>query len=176
MKDYGNSKIYMVVSPNNKLVYYGSTIDKLKNRFSKHKSKSKKFCTSKKIIESGDADIIEVESYPCKNLHELEDREAEYIVNNWNGCVNQTVPGAIRRAGGMKGYNQLEQRKAKKKEYSKRPEVIAHRAEKIPCNLCGCMVTRSYIAEHQRTQKCQKILQEDINIWLDDIINQIEKV
>ncbi len=124
--DYSKGKIYVIISPNCELVYYGSTTETLKNRFKLHKCPSQT-CTSKKIIDSGNADIYEIEKFPCSSLHELEDREAIYILNDWNGCVNKEVPGAIRRAGGKKAYdkarNAKPERKAYQKAYDAKPEV-----------------------------------------------------
>ena len=117
--DYNNDKIYKIVSPNCEKVYYASTTDILNYRFNKHKTN--RACTSREIIDAGDADIIEIEKYPCSCVEELEDREAYFIVNDWDGCVNE------RRAGGMKVCNKIRnatpERKAKRKEYAEKLEV-----------------------------------------------------
>ena len=196
MKDYGNSKtdysngkIYVIVSTNHDLFYYGSTVDTLKQRFNVHKSN--RDCTSKKIIDSGNAQIYEIESFPCSSLHELEDREAFYILNDWDGCVNDRVPGAVRRAGGSnaydkarnakperkakrKAYNAKPEVKARKKEHDSKPEVKAYRAEKIMCKLCGCMISRNNMPAHQKTKTCQKFLKNELDDLINEMITQIE--
>ena len=101
--NYENGKIYKIVSPNTELVYYGSTVQELRLRFSKHKSD--RVCLSRKIIELGCASIELIKNFPCSCVEDLEDMEACYIRDDWAGCVNETVPGAIRRAGGKKAYD-----------------------------------------------------------------------
>ena len=171
--DFSNGKVYVLISPNCDLFYYGSTVEELSVRYSHHKSHRN--CTSRKIIDAGDAEIYEIETYPCSCLEELEDREAFYILNDWDGCVNKTVPGSIRRSGGNKAYlkkynaipeNKAKQKahndkpevKARKKARSQKPEVKSHVAEKIPCNVCGCMISRGAMPRHKKTKKCQKFL------------------
>ena len=161
--DYSNGKIYVIISPNCELVYYGSTTDTLKKRFDNHKFKRE--CTSKKIIDAGESDIYEIEKYPCSCKEELEDREAFYILNDWNGCVNECVPGAVRRAGGRKAYKKINDSK---------PEVKAHKAEKIMCNVCGCMIRRDHMSKHQKSKTCQKFLKNELDELLNDMIKQIE--
>jgi len=172
--DYSKGKIYVIISPNHDLFYYGSTVDTIKNRFSKHKTNSLNKCTSLKIIDAGDAEIYEIETYPCSSLHELEDREAYYILNDWDGCVNDRVPGALRRVGGMSAYNAKPEQKAKRKAHESKPEVKAYRAEKIICNVCGCMNSRKHMSTHQKTKKCQKFLKNELDELMNDIITQIE--
>jgi len=167
--DFSNGKIYVIISPNHDLCYYGSTVYTIEQRFSKHKAKSSK-CTSKQIINAGNAKIFEIEKYPCSTLEQLEDREAHFIVTDWDGCVNKEVPGAIRRAGGikvyMKKYEATPERKAKQKDY---------RNEKIPCNICGCMTMRKNKARHQTSKTCQKYLKNELGNLMNDIITQIEQ-
>ena len=103
MKDYSKGQIYKVWSPNHGQVYYGSTTMTLKDRFKSHKSD--KSCSSREIINAGNADIQHIEWFPCCSKHELEDRESIFIVKDWDGCVNECVPGAMRRAGVYKAYN-----------------------------------------------------------------------
>jgi hypothetical protein len=101
MKDFNQAFIYKIT--NGVLDYYGSSSDTYEQRKSTHVAPSN-HCTSKKIIKSGlpwSMDIIEW--FPCSCVEELEDREAWYIMNN--ECVNEKVPGAIRRAGGVKAYH-----------------------------------------------------------------------
>jgi len=86
---YQNSKIYKIISPSNpELIYYGSTIQSLSKRMSKHKDKSNT-CVSKEIIKLGDAEIILIEEYPCNNKNELHLKETEYIKNN--NCINKNI-------------------------------------------------------------------------------------
>ena len=169
--------IYIILSPKHNLCYYGSTFDTLKKRFTKHKSMSSK-CTSKQIINAGNAKIFELEYYPCHTKEQLEDREAHFIITDWDGCVNECVPGAVRRAGGQVAYDKIKDAKpevkarhkaydakpevkARKKAYNAKPEVKAKAKEKIACNICGCFIRRDGKSEHQKTKKCQKFIQTE---------------
>jgi serine/threonine protein phosphatase PrpC len=85
--DYQQGKIYRIYSPSQADVgvYYGSTVCKLCKRLSGHKTQ--KDCSSRPIIEIGDAVIELVEDFPCNSLKELETREYWFIQNN--ECINK---------------------------------------------------------------------------------------
>lgn len=161
---YAHAVIYVIKSQNCDKVYYGSTIQTLKERFSTHTGKHST-CTSRQIIEAGGAKIYEIESYPCTCLEELEDREAWWMLNDWDGCVNENVPGAVRRAGGwpayLKAYNATPERKAMMKAHNAKPEHKAYLKSKIMCDICGCMSSRRNIKSHQRSKKCQNVMHTD---------------
>jgi len=90
MPDYQKGKIYKIVNNENNNVYYGSTIQILSNRMSKHRNKHN-LCMSKKIgVDIKECKIILVENYPCKSKYELEKRERYYIENF--ECVNKNIP------------------------------------------------------------------------------------
>ena len=127
MPDYNDSQIYKIVSPNHEKVYYGSTTQTLEKRFSVHLTLN---CSSTEIINAGGADIKHIEWFPCDNKHALEDREAYFILNNRDGCVNKYVPGAMRRAGGKKAYMKLPEAKAQEKTRRQTPEYKAY--QQIP--------------------------------------------
>jgi hypothetical protein len=100
MKDYNKAFIYKIT--NGKLNYYGSSADTFEHRKSHHTVHSNT-CMSKVIINSGLPWTMEiVEYFPCSCVEELEDKEAWYITNN--ECVNEKLPGACRRAGGLTAY------------------------------------------------------------------------
>lgn len=190
--DYSQGKIYVIISPFCELVYYGSTTETLKQRFSKHKANTAK-CTSKKIIDAGDADIYEIEKFPCSCKEELEDREALYILNDWDGCVNEYVPGAIRRAGGRKAYmkkryNEIPEVRQRILDAQKKPEAMAKRREyernsvnrkiqkktKTNCIICNARITIGGRAQHRKTKRCQNYLKNELDNLMNDIITQIE--
>jgi len=83
MPDYQKGKIYKLISmSHNKDIYIGSTIKHyLCDRFQKHKHNYKKneSCSSKNIIEYGDAQIVLIENYPCDSKDELHARETYQI-------------------------------------------------------------------------------------------------
>lgn len=189
MNKYSRGKIYIIKSPNHDKVYYGSTTYPLKKRFAVHKADRQ--CLSRKIIDAGDADIFEIEPFPCTCKVELQDREAEFIIANYDDCVNVYIPGAMKRAGGRqaymkaqnakperkakkKTYNQKPESKAKRKAYSQQPEIRARKAEKIMCNVCGCMISRKNISAHKKTKTCQNHLKSELDKVMEDIISSIE--
>jgi len=102
MPDYQKGKIYKLWSPSKNLVYYGSTIETLSSRLSKHKysyktynNDKKKYCTSYLILECEDYKIELVEEYPCNNKDQLFKKEGEYI--KANECINKNVSGRTKQ-------------------------------------------------------------------------------
>ncbi len=89
---YNNSKIYKITSPQTHLIYIGSTINKLKNRFYNHISICNK-TKSKYITQLGDAEIELIEEYNCNNRKELAKREGEHIRLNLENCLNKNIAG-----------------------------------------------------------------------------------
>jgi len=174
--DYSRAKVYKVWSPNCDKVYYGSTVNTLAERMCMHRS-THNATTSKQIIDAGDADIKLVEDFPCMNKYELEDREAEVMRADWDGCVNVMVPGAVRRAGGEKAwgkeyrkvnavkisarkkkYNEknAEKIRAQRKEYWKvyAETIGAQKNEQCLCE-CGGKYTNRNKARHFKTKRHQ---------------------
>jgi len=177
MPDYSQGKIYKIVSPNHEKIYIGSTCLTLERRFSLHKSKHQ--CCSTEIIDAGDARIELIELFPCLDRAQLEDREGEVQLMDWDGCVNDRVAGAYRRAGGKKAYDKVKNKeyreenaekiKAQKKaHYEANSEAIkaqnkayreansetikAKKRQKITC-FCGATHSRQGKAKHQRTKR-----------------------
>ena len=176
MPDFTKSQIYKIVSANHDKVYYGSTTKTLAVRFANHKGK--KNCSSRLIIAAGGAQIKHVEWFPCSGKHALEDREAQFIQDDWDGCVNKYVPGAFRRAGGKKAYMQMRSAlpavKAKQKLYHQSekhqahchtPEYIAQKKayDQTPVLCaCGTWSRKGDIRRHQRTKKCKRLIESQV--------------
>ena len=192
MPDYNDSQIYKIVSPNHEKVYYGSTTQTLEKRFSVHLTLN---CSSTEIINAGGADIKHIEWFPCDNKHALEDREAYFILNNWDDCVNTRVPGAMRRAGGKTAYykapeykayqhtyyHQTPGVKAKKKAYQHtyyhqtpgvKAQVKARQNTPIKCT-CGKLSTVGHIKRHQRTKTCKKIIEAEVAATMNNMLDQL---
>jgi hypothetical protein len=99
MPDYQQSKIYKLWSPSKNLVYYGSTVQSLAQRLSKHKNNHKyykedinnEYCSSYLILDCEDYKMELMEEYPCNNKTQLCKKEGEYI--KANECVNKCIPG-----------------------------------------------------------------------------------
>ena len=177
MKDYNKGFIYKIT--NGVLDYYGSSANTYEQRKRRHVSKSNT-CTSKKIINSElpwTMDIIEW--FPCSCVEELEDREAWYIVNN--ECVNEHLPGAVRRAGGKQAYDKqhyadnAETIKTYQKQYqTENAEAIKtykkqyreDNSDKINskhnCDVCGGKYTMTNKSQHYKSKKHQKAIAEAV--------------
>jgi hypothetical protein len=91
MPNYQNGKIYSIRSRSRPdLIYVGSTVRPLSERFGEHK-KSSNVCRSRQIVDIGDSYIELIENYPCLNKEELCRREGE--VMRTLDCVNRSVAG-----------------------------------------------------------------------------------
>ena len=119
MPDYSKAKIYKIYSYENDDVYYGSTIETLSQRMSKHRCHYKKYkegkgsyYTSYQILELTSAKIELIENYPCNSKEELLQREGYYITNN--NCVNRNIAGRTKKEWREQNKEQI---KEQKKEY-----------------------------------------------------------
>ena len=148
--DYSQGKIYKLWSKNHSLCYYGSTVLTLAERMAQHRSSHNK-CTSKQIIDAGEAVIELVEDYPCMNKEELEEKEGDVMLADWDGCVNVNVAGATRRAGGEKEYKKKYRKEnpEKFKEYKKKAK---EEREKEIC-FCGGCFTKKTKEEHLKSKE-----------------------
>ena len=90
MNKYQEAKIYAIKSHLTDKIYIGSTIKKLNYRMNTHKHWSNT-CSSKEIINHGDAYIELIELYPCNNKEELHKREEEVMKQYINNLVNKQM-------------------------------------------------------------------------------------
>ena len=128
MPNYQNGKIYMIESLEGKCRYYGSTVQELCKRMSKHKSnyKKNKYVSSSKVLCFNDAKIFLVENYPCNNKEELNRKEGEYIRNN--DCVNRNIPGRTQKEYQQDNKDKISKR-TKKKYRENKEQVLKDRKE-----------------------------------------------
>lgn len=192
MSKYNNGKIYKLVSNSVEGCYYGSTTQPLSHRIRQHRSdykrwkaKIKRNCTSFKLFEGGDVDIILVEDYPCESKEQLHSRERHWIENN--ECLNKNIPtrtdseyyqanrdkiyekniewrknNPVKLAQYMKKWRKNNHEKAKaydKKKYEKhRDKILAQCKKKVTCE-CGTIVQRRNIIKHKTTDKHKNLIQ-----------------
>ena len=91
MLDYSKSKIYKLVSEYTEDIFYGSTVQSLKDRLRKHKSFyniNNDKCSSYEVLKYDDCKIILVKKYPCNNKKELTKELYKIIMEN--KCCNLT--------------------------------------------------------------------------------------
>ena len=89
MPNYAKAKIYQVISPNHPVPYIGSTTQTLSARMRAHRAEH--ICSSRVVIDAGDAYIELIEEFPCENKEQLNKREGEII--RQRECVNHRVAG-----------------------------------------------------------------------------------
>jgi len=126
MRDYQKGKIYKLYSVSNEeLVYYGSTIETLSARLSKHVYDYNHFkgVKSDLVIGAGDYKIELVENYPCVNRQQLEKREGEYTKNN--NCLNERIAGRTRKEWIQDNKEKLAEQK--KQYYENNKEALAEK-------------------------------------------------
>jgi hypothetical protein len=136
--------VYEITSPHLKHAdgrlkkYIGSTTQTLETRFSRHKSNPKtSTCSSRVIIEAGDATarILECGLYPDK--HSMRVRERFYVELERELVVNIQIPS---RSG----------KESHAIYVSKNREAINNKKrEKVLCELCNKHITRSNLATHK---------------------------
>jgi hypothetical protein len=151
------------------LNYYGSTEQTLNQRLSKHKYDYKRYLegkmhylTSFNIIDKNDYNIELVEE--VEDLAILTQREQFYI-NNFE-CVNKAtayrsfeeqieLAKITRKIASQTEHYKLRKKKDDEKYRKKYDEKIkSYKNEKIECDNCKKLVSRSNLRRHQKTSNC----------------------
>ena len=129
---YNNSKIYKLVSPSTDKIYVGSTTQILCKRLQQHLSNYKdypinnnKYTTSYEIIKLGDYSIQLIEECNFNNKQQLHEKEAYYIKQNINICVNKYIP--LRTDSEYRYDNKEKLKQCKKKHYINNKEHITEK-------------------------------------------------
>jgi len=166
MPNYQNGKIYKLWSPQGleDEIYYGSTTLGLSKRKTQHKTSSRK-CSSSILFEKYDDVRIElIECFPCDNKEELNKKEGEYIRNN--KCLNKVIPDRTNKEYREQNKERIKEQKKEylqknrehnkekcKKYYQKnKEEITEQKKENITCE-CGCIIRKSDLARHKKTNK-----------------------
>lgn len=103
MPDYSKSKIYLIRNTVNDMVYVGSTVESLANRFAGHKAAWKEEKTLspiyKAFTELGiEAFYIELyEEYPCDNKEQKTKKEGEVIRLLKDTAYNVRIEGRTQK-------------------------------------------------------------------------------
>ena len=82
--------VYKISSPSTDKIYIGSTKQSLKKRFTHHKYTNG--CSSRMIINYGNAICELIEEYEYDEIKSLRKRERYHIELNRDICVNITIP------------------------------------------------------------------------------------
>ena len=141
---YQNGKIYKIVDNGYNKTYYGSTVETLSNRMSKHRAmykynqKQKHNYTVFSIFDEYGVEnckIELVELCPCNSKDELEKREGELI--KANECVNKYIPKdpnqyekELERCRNYKSEHKEELKEKNKEYYETNKAEIALKSKK----------------------------------------------
>ena len=154
---YKEGKIYAIRNiTDDKMIYIGSTVRNLDQRFDNHKYDCKRGMRSVLYnnIENNDWTLwyIELyENYPCNNKKELNRREGEIIRER--GSLNKNIAGRTRKE--YREDKVDKNKEVKKKYYEQNSDKIKENNEKkVCCSICGTFSTRTHIRRHQTTKKC----------------------
>ena len=151
---YQHGKIYKISNDIDKLIYVGSTIQPLSQRFTNHKCASKlhpNIKLYKHFAKLGihHFKIILIKLYPCNNKLELEIEEERYKLL-LNAQLN------TRRAFRTAEQRKEQDNKSKKKYREKNRAKIN---ERIFCAICGKTYTRSHKSRHCKSNHHKKCVQ-----------------
>lgn len=186
MPDYTLGKIYKITAPGTKKTYVGSTCVSLKSRLSQHISdssnKTRRTCSSRKVVCHPNHIIELLENYPCKNNDLLREREC-YWLNTLREsgvkCCNVVAPFVSfdeakvkNNIGQMEVYYankenpewcKKENKRSRKKHESQRNDIefvkrerayeSIYRKQRIWCEYCNSTMCRGTIRRHKKSQK-----------------------
>ena len=168
MIDYNLGKIYCIRSHQTEDIYIGSTCQRtLAVRFGGHKKSYKQWLNDKKfyitsfeILKYDDCYIELLQEYPCRNKHQLNKKEGEYIRKM--KCVNKHIAGRTiveyyqDNKEQKKQYRQdnKEQISEQKRQYyqDNREHISERHKQKVTCE-CGSIVRRDSLPKHKKTKK-----------------------
>jgi predicted lipase len=153
MVNYGNGKIYKLVSNESMMYYIGSTTKEYlcqrmvqhKGDFAKWQRGTKNYITAYEILKYDDAKIVLVENFPCKSKDELLAREQYYLDQFKQQLVNDV---------NAKGLN-MQRYKDYNKQYKASEAVKAKQRQKVVCS-CGSSYRISNASYHIKSKKHQK--------------------
>ena len=182
---YNDGKIYKIVAYETDDVYIGSTTTSLKTRYSVHKSNfkcwtntKKRYCSSAKMFERHGLDnckIELIENCVCNNRNELEGREAHFVEEYDDSCVNSNKPCRTKAQYYVDNRDKIKEHQtqysaqyytdnknkiaARIKQYqdNNKNKIAAYKKIKFDCD-CGGKYTPGTKAKHIRTERHQKYL------------------
>jgi predicted Zn-ribbon and HTH transcriptional regulator len=150
--------VYKITSPNMpNTVYVGSTVRTKEERWNEHSAQSNDCKNSKHIIEAGGAemDVLETVTDPTVKLV---DREFFYIMKFKDAgfhVLNERMPGAIARAGGINAYNRQYRKENPESYRASFKKNDTKRLLPLECENCGCVSSKMNMKQHQRTKRCK---------------------
>ena len=186
MVNYGNGKVYKIVSNQTDKVYVGSTTKKyLSQRMDGHRchhkmwkdGKRKHKVTSFDVLQFEDAYIVLIENFPCNSKDELSARE-RYWIDSTENCVNKYKPGRTRtehyQDNKCKINNKVREYYETHKQQCKTQRLAWRKAnpdsrKKTKLCPCGGRFRSESRARHRRSEKHMKWWRAE-RVWLDSLI------
>ena len=168
--DYSKGKIYGIYNKTTGIVVYtGSTVQTLCARYARHRTRINNTNDKKynyPIYQhiranggDGNFEIRLIENYPCVDITELNRREGE-IQKQYDTLMNKTQAGRTHQES-VKNWakNNKEKRNDDSKKFREthREKIANNRAEKVECDNCHIMVSRSSLWYHKKTDRCKKL-------------------
>ena len=159
-------------------IYVGSTTN-FKNRKNQHKSAC--FNNTKKdyyykvyefIRNNGNWDnwvMIPIENFPCNNKLELQIRERyhiDFLKPKLNCCIPTRTDKEYRDDN-----KEILNEKYKIFYNNNKKRIKNYKAEKIVCDKCNSIITRSNLSQHQKTKKCADLEQAE-----KDCLKELESI
>ena len=142
---YSRGKIYLVRNDVDEQVYVGCTCDNIYRRMYSHRSEAKIAPELKlhELMNKLGSKLFYTElyeEYSCDNKEQL-DRRRGQVERELGATLNKRVEGEVVCAD----------KKEELREYHRK--YFEERSDKVECKVCGCMVTRFDLKQHERTQK-----------------------
>ena len=175
-KDYKNGKIYKIWNDVDDELYVGSTTQPLSKRMNVHRAyarggKNQRIYKHMRGCGIDNFKIELIEYYPCETKEELLKREGHWIRKIGTLNMNRAYTTDEEKKEYQKEYR--EQNKEKMQEYQKEYQKEYkennkdkikeynknYNKQKITCK-CGGRYTRTHKAEHERSKKHQKYINE----------------
>ena len=145
-------RVYKIISDNAGLVYIGSTIATLEERYSRHHTARRRWLAGKhhngeayKILECDDVKIELIEEIEVADEDELRKREGYY--QRTMDCINKRIAGRNKKM-------YAEEHREEKRIYDKERRKIKTNCE------CGSIYSHSHKSEHLKTKKHQEWLNQ----------------
>ena len=176
MPDYNNGKIYKIIDSENKVIYIGSTTEKLCNRYAKHKHKAigNKIilielcpCNSREELVKREQELIEQYDNLLNKFraHRTEEYKKEYDKNNKKQHTEQHKKYYQENIDKVKEKKKLyrENNKNKisekdKKYYQENKSIISEKRKVTVLCVCGCEIRKSDISRHMKSKKHIKLM------------------
>jgi flagellar biosynthesis component FlhA len=157
---YHQAKIYKITDINYTKMYIGSTTQPLCKRFADHKKtyiRNQYKSSSSIIFQEFGIENVKIEliaEVKCENKDQLLQIEGKHIREN--KCVNKNVAGRT-----QKEYDQLPERKQKRKEYrEKNKEKEEAKNKEIYVCECGMTFTRGSLCRHLKRSIHTKLMEQ----------------